>query len=69
MKARIYRPSKTAMQSTHARKKRWVLEFEPQSKKVPEDMMGWTSSKDTSAQIKLKFVTKEDAIAHAEKQG
>ena len=31
--------------------------------------MGWSQSKDTLAQVRLKFDTKEAAIAHAEKQG
>ena len=69
MKVRIYKPSKTAMQSIHAKKPRWVLECELPTKRVPEPLMGWVSSGDTFNQIKLKFPTKEDAIAHAKKQG
>ena len=31
--------------------------------------MGWTSSEDTLNQVRLKFPTREEAIAHAERQG
>jgi len=32
MPARIYRPSKTAMQSGIAKTSRWLLEYEPESR-------------------------------------
>lgn len=69
MKVRIYKPSKTAMQSIHAKEKRWRLDGISASTKSPEPLMGWISSDDTLNQISLKFATKEAAIAHAEKQG
>ena len=69
MKVRIYKPSKTAMQSIHARTKRWILEGELETKRTPESMMGWTSCGDTLNQIKLKFNTQEDAVSYAEKRG
>jgi len=31
--------------------------------------MGWTSSRDMRSQVKLKFATKEEAIAYARKNG
>ncbi len=31
MRARIYQPAKTAMQSGRALTKRWLLEYEPES--------------------------------------
>jgi hypothetical protein len=31
--------------------------------------MGWTSSGDTSTQVKLSFATREDAVAYAERKG
>ncbi|MEO1542982.1 MAG: NADH dehydrogenase ubiquinone Fe-S protein 4, partial [Pseudomonadota bacterium] len=55
MAARIYRPAKTAMQSGQARTKEWVLEHEPQSAREIEPLMGWTSSRDMAAQIRLEF--------------
>ena len=69
MFARIYRPSKTAMQSGRRNTRKWVLEFEPQSAKRPDALMGWSGSNDTLSQIRLKFPTKDAAIAHAERVG
>ena len=67
MAARIYKPAKTAMQSGHARTKLWVLEFEPEQARVIEPLMGWTSSGDMKQQYKLRFATKDEAIAYCER--
>jgi hypothetical protein len=67
--ARIFRPAKTAMQSGKAKSTDWVLEFEPDSARRPDPLMGWTSSSDTRAQVKLVFESREAAIAHAQKIG
>ncbi len=64
-KAKIYQPSKTAMQSGKARTKFWVLEFE-KSNSSKDFVMGWTSSSNTNEQVKLKFETQEQAIKYAE---
>ena len=69
MQARIYQPAKTAMQSGKALTHQWILEFAPASARTADPLMGWTSSADTQRQVKLKFETKEEAIAYAEKQG
>jgi hypothetical protein len=69
MVARIYKPTKTAMQSGDARTKDWVLEFEPAKPGEIDPLMGYTGASDTSAQVKLTFDTKEDAIAYAERHG
>ena len=69
MKVRIYKPSRSAMQSGMGKAQNWVLEVEPVTKRSPEPLMGWAQSKDTLNQIKLTFATKEAAIAHAELQG
>ena len=69
MAARIYKPTKTAMQSGRARTKNWVLEYEPASPREVEPLMGWTSSGDMNSQIRLNFDTREDAIAFAERKG
>ncbi|MFN0218042.1 MAG: ETC complex I subunit [Hyphomicrobium sp.] len=69
MAVRIYKPAKTAMQSGEARTKEWVLEFEPEGKSEPEPLMGWISSSDTRAQIRLEFATKDEAIAYATREG
>jgi len=69
MAARIYKPAKTAMQSGPARTKEWVLEFEPETPREIEPLMGWTSSGDMKAQIRLNFDSKEEAVAYAERNG
>lgn len=68
-RARIYKPAKTAMQSGRARTHKWVLEFEPRTARGVEPLMGWTSSGDMNAQVTLRFDTREEAIAYAEKHG
>ncbi len=69
MTARIYKPAKSAMQSGLARTKEWVLVHEQQAPREIDHLMGWTSSRDTSQQVKLTFDTKEEAIAYAERNG
>ena len=69
MTARIYKPAKTAMQSGHAKTKDWVLDYEPEEPRVVESLMGWTTSGDMKSQIQLRFETKEEAVAYAERHG
>ena len=69
MSARIFSPAKTAMQSGKAKTGHWVLEFDPESPRKIDPLMGYTSSRDMKSQIKLTFKTKEEAIAYAEKNG
>ena len=68
MTARIYQPARSAMQSGEA-KDNWLLEYEPEKPREIEPLMGWTSSSDMRSQVKLKFDTKEEAIAYAERNG
>ena len=65
MLARIYRPTRTAMQSGRAKTKRWVLEFEEESPREVEPLMGWTASSDMRQELQLFFDTKEEAIQYA----
>ena len=69
MVARIYKPAQTAMQSGPARTKEWVLEYEPELPREIDPLMGWTSSRDMKAQIRLEFDTREEAVAYAERNG
>ncbi|PZO83034.1 MAG: oxidoreductase [Micavibrio aeruginosavorus] len=69
MKARIYRPSKNTMQSGLGRTQKWVLEVEAETPRAPEPLMGWTASGDTTNQIRLRFDSREQAIAYAEDKG
>ncbi|MGF1625569.1 MAG: ETC complex I subunit [Alphaproteobacteria bacterium] len=69
MDVRIYRPAKNAMQSGKAKTKEWVLEFEPTAPRTHDPLMGWTSSRDTRQQLRLRFSTKEEAVAYARAEG
>ncbi len=69
MRARIYQPARTAMQSGTARTRAWVLEFGPADAKDIDPLMGWTGSADTQAQVSLSFPTAEAALAYARAQG
>ena len=69
MKARIYQPARTAMQSGTAKTHQWVLEFAPASAREVDPLMGWTSSDDTQSQVRLKFDTKDAALEYAQDNG
>jgi len=65
-KAKIYKPSKTAMQSGIRNTKTWLLEFETLHTGI-NPLMGWETSKDTMSEVRLEFSTKEQAISYAKK--
>tara|TARA_B100000949_G_C14104885_1_gene375765 strand:- start:451 stop:738 length:288 start_codon:yes stop_codon:yes gene_type:complete len=65
-KAKIYKPSKTSMQSGYRKSKNWILQFDTLDTKI-NPLMGWESSVDTMSEIKLEFSTKEQAINYAKK--
>ena len=69
MQVRIYKPSKTAMQSGRAGSKKWLLEYEPTAARKTDPIMGWTSSSETVTQLKLWFETQEEAVAYAKSKG
>ena len=69
MLARIFRPSKTAMQSGKAKSAAWVLEFEPKDARRQDPLMGWTQTADTEGQVRLSFETKEEAVRYADQHG
>lgn len=69
MRARIYQPARTAMQSGTAKTHQWVLEFAPASEREVDPLMGWTSSSDTQSQVRLKFESREAAEAYAAEKG
>jgi hypothetical protein len=66
--ARIFRPTKTAMQSG-ARPPKWVLTYAPASRRLPDPLMGWTSAADTLNEVQLHFATMEEAVAFATRKG
>jgi hypothetical protein len=65
MRARIYRPSRTAMSSGTAKTKHWVLDFAPAEARGIDPLMGWTSSADTQTQVHMTFESKEAAVDYA----
>lgn len=68
-KARIFKPAKTAMQSGRANVARWTLEFEPSERREIDPLVGWVGSGDTLSQLRLRFDSREEAIAYAEREG
>ena len=65
-KAKIYKPSKTAMQSGTRNTKNWLLEFDTLDTGT-NPLMGWETSEDTMSEVKLEFSTKEEALNFAKK--
>ena len=65
-KAKIYKPSKTAMQSGTKKYDKWVIEFITENTGI-NPLMGWESSTDTYSELNLEFKTKELAIEYAKK--
>ncbi|MEL6830733.1 MAG: ETC complex I subunit [Pseudomonadota bacterium] len=69
MDARIYKPSKSAMQSGRSKTQDWVLEFVSDASRTADPVMGWISVDDTTGQVSLHFDTREQAIAYAKREG
>ena len=69
MRARIYQPARNAMQSGAAKTRHWILEFAPASAREVDPLMGWTSSDDTQAQVRLTFDSRNAAQAYAAEHG
>jgi hypothetical protein len=69
MVARIYRPAPNAMQSGKAASKEWLLEFESETPRTVDPLMGWISNADTNPQVRMYFDTREEAIEFAKRQG
>lgn len=66
--ARIFQEPKSAMQSGHS-KAAWILEFAPGEAKVADPLMGWYGSGDTMGQLRMKFASRDEAIAFARGRG
>jgi len=69
MRARIYRPARTAMSSGTAKTKSWVLEYVSETAREVDPLMGWISNADTQSQIKLSFDSKAAALDYAKDHG
>jgi len=68
---RIYKPTRTAMQSGENNTKHWRIDFDilEGGGKWENPLIGWASSSDYMQALRLKFKSKEDAIYFAENQG
>ncbi len=69
MRVRIFQRPKTAMQSGVAGTGNWVLEFPPGRPEVNDPLMGWWGRGDTLSQVRLRFDSKDDAVAYANTNG
>ena len=69
MKAKIFNPAKTAMQSGRSKFNKWVLKFSDKRNQLKDTMMGWNGGSSTISQIELKFSSKEEAVNYAKKNG
>lgn len=67
MVARIFQPTKNAMQSGMKRCDKWRFEYAPEASKEIDPLMGWTGSSDMKGQIRLTFDSKDEAVAYAER--
>ena len=67
IKAIIYIPNKSPMQSGTAKNNKWILEFKTKNT-TKNPLMGWESSSDILTELKLEFSTKELAINYAKKK-
>jgi len=66
MRARIFLPPKSAMQSGRMTQE-WVLQYDSDTPERADRLMGWIGGGDTQAQVRLSFPTREEAIAYADK--
>ena len=69
MKAKIFKPAKTAMQSGRSKFNKWVLKFSDKKNQLKDTMMGWNGGSSTISQIELKFLSKQEAVNYAKKNG
>jgi hypothetical protein len=67
MKAVIYKPTRSAMQSGIRNTKHWKIKFHDDGSRYIDPLMGWTASRDMLQEVHLKFDNKEEAIAFAKK--
>ncbi len=69
MRARIFKQPRSTMQSGVTHTDEWVLEWAPTERRAPDPMMGWWGSGDVQTQVKLRFPSRDEAIAYAQKVG
>jgi hypothetical protein len=67
--ARIYSPSKTAMQSGKAKTGEWILQYDTCEDQFEDPVMGWTGSTSTLNQVTFYFDTLGEAISFSLERG
>ena len=67
--ARIVEEQRKTTQSGKAQDGCWTLEFERQQPQRPDPLTGWNGSGDTATQVRLRFKSKEEAMAYARRKG
>lgn len=67
--ARIIEEQRKTTQSGRAQQGLWTLEFERQEPQRPDPLTGWNGSGDTRTQVRLRFDSKEEALAYAQRKG
>ena len=67
--ARIIETQRGTTQSGKARDGRWSLEFEREQALRPDPLTGWAGSGDTRTQVRLRFATRDEAVAYATSKG
>jgi hypothetical protein len=66
IKAKIYIPTKSSMQSGLGKTDKWCIKFDTKDSGI-NPLMGWETSTDTLSELNLEFSTKELAIEYAKK--
>ena len=66
MRARIFQIPKTATQSGVTGAGDWALEFPPEMREINDPVTGWWGGGSTKGQLRLRFDTRESAVAYAE---
>ncbi|KAI8380644.1 ETC complex I subunit conserved region-domain-containing protein [Choanephora cucurbitarum] len=68
---RIFKPSRSASQQGKNGTRLWRIDFDilEDGNRWENPLMGWASSSDYQQALTMKFISKEDAIRFAEKQG
>ena len=67
MKYKIYKKSKSAMQSGLNNTKKWCIEVMDIKERTINTTFGWSSSTNTNDQVKIYFDNLENAVAFAKK--
>lgn len=67
--ARIYSPSKTAMQQGKSKTGYWILEYNNCDAKYYDPIMGWTGSVSTEHEVCVEFKTLDAALTFAKSIG